>query len=453
MKQVLLWFTLLFTVQVYAQTNTDKCGYHLVKSSLIARNPAFQQQLDAYIHNRLQNLPTAKTTGGVTLSVTIPVVFHIILNTTQLTQINDSAGIADRVISQVAKLNQDYNRGNMDSTQIPAPFKSLYGNVNIKFALAHITPAGMPTSGWDITTTPLKGFDASANDPVGDAKHLAKGGTDAWDVTQYVNVWVINFLYGNQPSQILGLTVPPAFTADTISGFPVDEMGVLLSYTAFGSRTSPGEFFYTNIDLGRTLTHEIGHYFGLFHPWGDDNGLCPWNTNGKDDGIADTPPEGGPNYGCPTFPVYDPCSAKGSSNGIMFNNYMDYTNDACMNMFTLAQIAVMDAEIQPGGESHELTIHPALLQYPGNVQPVSDNSFIVTPNPTAGAVYISFNQVPTGFRHIIVKNAVGQIVYSANTTDMQTSYFPVDISAMGKGMYFITCYFANTIETRKIILL
>jgi len=453
MNKVLLGILLLLSVATYAQPNIDKCGYGFVKKALIAKDPNFQQQLDAYLKNRMTGLPLAKTVGGVTLNVTVPVIFHIVLDTAQLHKIGDSAGVANRAISQVQVLNEDYNRGNADSTLIPVDFKPLYGNVNIKFALAHTDPNGNSTSGWDITTTPLLGFDASATDPCGDAKHAATTGVDAWDVTRYINVWVISFLYGSQPSTILGLTVPPAFTIDTITGFPKSEMGVLLGYNAFGRRTSPAEYFYNHIDLGRTLTHEMGHYFGLFHPWGDDGGLCPSDPGGKDDGIADTPPEGGPNYGCPTFPVYDVCSPAGYGSGIMFDNYMDYTDDACMNIFTADQIQVMQAEIRPGGESHELTIHPELLQYPGNVQPPSDNSFIITPNPSSGGVYISFNQVPSGFTHIVVKNAVGQRVWEENTTGMQTSYFPIDLSSLSKGMYFVTCYFTNATETRKIILL
>ncbi len=454
MKKALFWFVLLCSFSLHAQPNADKCGFIIAKKAIIARNPSFQQQLDSYLQKRLSNLANAKTTGQVTLSVTVPVIFHIVLDTAQLHRINDSAGIADRVISQIQILNEDYNRGNADSTLIPSVFKPLYGNVNIKFALAHTTPNGKPTNGWDIVTTPLTGFDASANDPCGFAKHTDSGGIDAWDVSKYINIWVINFLqYGNQPSQILGLTVPPSFTVDTVNGFPVNEMGVLLSYTAFGHRSSPNEYFYTHIDLGRTLTHEMGHYFGLFHPWGDDGGVCPWNYGGKDDGIADTPPEGGPNYGCPTFPVYDICSVPGQSNGIMFNNYMDYTDDACMNMFTHDQILVMQSEIGPGGESHELTIHPDVLQYPGNVIPVSDNSFIITPNPSKGFIYINFNQVPTGFQHVIIKNTVGQTVIDQNMIGQQTSYFPINMSGLGRGMYFVTCYFTNATETRKIILL
>lgn len=453
MKRLLLGVILLVSIQVCAQSNPDKCGYDLVRSSILSHNPDFQRQLDNYLQRRQEELAAAKTTGNVTLSTTVPVVFHIVLDTAQLHKINDSAGIADRAISQIAVLNQDYNRGNADSLLIPSVFKLRYGNVNIKFALAHTTPDGKPSNGWDITPVYQKGFDASDIDPCRNAKHTATGGVDAWDVTRYINVWVINFLYGSQPSTILGLTVPPAFTIDTINGFPPEEMGVLLSYTAFGHRSSPTEYFYPHIDLGRTLTHEMGHYFGLFHTWGDDGGLCPNQPEGRDDGVADTPPEGGPNYGCPTFPIYDLCSDSAASNGIMFDNYMDYTDDACMNIFTLDQIAIMDAEVQPGGESHELTTHPELLQYPGGITPSSDNSFIVTPNPSSGMVYLSFNQVPTDLRYIVVKNTMGQTVFKANISGVQESYFIVDLTNAGKGTYFMTCYFANTTDTRKIVLL
>ena len=83
-------------------------------------------------------------------------------------------------------------------------------------------------------------------------------------------------------------------------------------------------------DLGRTGTHEVGHYFNLDHVWGPGNGGC-----GQDDGVADTPLQSAPNYSCPSFPETDNCS--GLPNGVMFSNYMDYVDDACMTIFTTGQ--------------------------------------------------------------------------------------------------------------------
>src|SRR5262249_44200330 len=151
---------------------------------------------------------------------------------------------------------------------------------------------------------------------------------DAWDVNSYINIWVVNMLHPNSPSELIGLTIPPGFTDSSVANpdpYPKNEMGLLINYDAFGRRTSAIDTFFPHIDLGRTCTHEMGLYFGFFHPWGDDEndiGHCPWN-GGQDDGIADTPPECFANYGCPPFPKYDCCTT--DSPGVLFMDYMDYS--------------------------------------------------------------------------------------------------------------------------------
>ncbi len=443
------------------QNKWQKCGFSVVEAGMESRNPGFGALLKAKKAERRQQLVTARKTSGSVLSVTVPVVFHIILNQHQLGLIGDSIGIANRVISQIQVLNEDYNRANADSSNIPAAFKPYYGNVNIKFGLAHTDPQGNRTNGWEIRQTNYVGFDVTTNYNSGaGAKHTSTGGADAWDVSKYVNVWIVNMLDGSDTnSTIIGLTVMPEFTDsfalvygvyNTITDpYPKDEMGILIRYDAFGRRTSPGEYFFPNIDLGRTLTHEIGHYFGLFHPWGDDGGLCPWN-GGEDDGIPDTPPEGNNNYHCPAFPLLDACSV--ASPGVMFMDYMDYSDDACLNMFTLDQINLMDSYIQLGGESHSLTSYPQLLNYPDSSANY-DNTPYLGPNPSTGITYVNFSQLPQGFESISVYNIAGQHLMDINTSNQATTYYPIDLSRYGKGMYIIKMHFDTKTDIRKVIIL
>jgi hypothetical protein len=91
----------------------------------------------------------------------------------------------------------------------------------------------------------------------------------------------------------------------------------------------------TGLNLGRTLTHEVGHWLFLYHIWGDDGSGCTGS-----DLISDTPNQAGENYNCPTFPVNDNCNTTAA--GVMFMNYMDYVNDGCMNMFTTGQATRME---------------------------------------------------------------------------------------------------------------
>jgi hypothetical protein len=92
-----------------------------------------------------------------------------------------------------------------------------------------------------------------------------------------------------------------------------------------GKRSSATDSYPTNFDLGRTLTHELGHFFEIWHTWGDDGGQCP-ATGGVDDGIADTPPEANNSAGAPTGKQYDACSGT-TTDGVMYMNFMDYTDD------------------------------------------------------------------------------------------------------------------------------
>jgi len=345
----------------------------------------------------------------------------------------------------MAVLNQDYNRGNPDSVNIPAAFKPLYTSVNIKFALTGQDPNGNPTPGYELINTTSTSFDIYTGAGSA-AKHASTGGADAWDVTKYINVWVVNISSG-----VIGLTVPPSYTA--AGTYPTNEMGVLLSYSVFGRRSSSGEYFLpsgtgTPFDLGRTLTHEMGHYFELLHTWGDDGGLCPTDPHGMDDGIADTPPQGTNTSGCPSGVVTDACSS--TSPGIMYQNYLDYTDDACMHMFTVLQAAKMHANLEgPTGETYSLTTHHELLSVPG--LNTATHNLLVAPNPTTGKITISFPQAENNLQSISIINTLGQKIKTI-VTNQTSNYYTTDISGMPAGVYFVVCDYTDGEEIRKILL-
>lgn len=242
--------------------------------------------------------------------MTIPVVVHIVMP-------NPSLVTDEQVYSQLAVLNEDYTGTNPDTSAIPAAWKALIGNSGINFCLAQRTPDGDPSTGIVRVSTTHEPFDASFNSAY-EVKYSATGGSDTWDASRYLNIWVCEL-----SNSYLGVATPPDNT------FPAAEQGVVILYSAFGTvGSASGDF-----KGGRTSTHEIGHYFGLRHIWGDDDGTGNIRCSAdSDDGIDDTPPQGGRNYNCPTFPKTDICSS--TAPGIMFMNYMDYTDDACMHLFT-----------------------------------------------------------------------------------------------------------------------
>ena len=146
------------------------------------------------------------------------------------------------------------------------------------------------------------------------------GGNNAWNTRRYLNIWVCNL-----GDDLLGYAQFP-FEFQT----KPNTDGVVIHYKHFG-RDGSAESPY---DKGRTATHEVGHWLDLRHIWGDDGGSCSGTDN-----IADTPNQGGYNEGCPSFPKTDHCT--NTSPGVMFMNYMDYTYDACMNLFTKGQVERM----------------------------------------------------------------------------------------------------------------
>lgn len=219
----------------------------------------------------------------------------------------------EQVASQIAVLNKDYRARNSDIGTVPGAFADLVGDAGVEFVLADTDPAGKPTAGITRTTTAVTAFDA--DDAV---KSAATGGADPWPTDRFLNLWVCQLGGG-----LLGYAQFP--------GGPTATDGVVITRTAFGtSGTAQAPF-----DKGRTATHEIGHYLNLFHIWGDDGTGC----NGSDE-VDDTPNQGGSNSGTPTYPHV---TCGNCPHGDVFMDFMDYTDDAAMVMFTKGQVARMTA--------------------------------------------------------------------------------------------------------------
>ncbi|QNE23252.1 zinc metalloprotease [Kribbella qitaiheensis] len=237
----------------------------------------------------------------------IPVVVHVVWNTAAQ---NISQAQID---SQIAVLNRDFRATNTDIGFVPAPYAGLVADSRIEFYLATEDANGNPTTGVTRTQTSQASF--GTDDKV---KKTATGGIDAWNPDKFLNLWVCQLGGG-----LLGYAQFP--------GGPASTDGVVVLHSGFGSNGTAAAPF----DLGRTATHEIGHYLNLFHIWGDDGTGC----SGSDE-VADTPNQGGPNFGVPTFPKL---SCGNGPNGDLFVNYMDYTDDRGMVMFTNDQVARMEA--------------------------------------------------------------------------------------------------------------
>ncbi len=294
------------------------CGAMEVHFRLLETDPNFrttQQDLEIQTSQR-RTLSVAALM--VNKPATIQVVVHVVYNT-------KAENISARQVkSQIPVLNKDYRAKNADKSKVPAPWKGLVADTGIIFALATKDPEGKPTKGITRTKTARTSF--GTDDSV---KAKATGGVDPWPSDKYLNIWVCNLGNG-----VLGYAQFP--------GGPPQTDGVVILHTAFGTRGTAAAPFH----LGRTTTHEVGHWLNLRHIWGDTE-----DCTGSDF-VADTPNAAGPNYGKPNFPHV---SCSNAPNGDMFMNYMDYVDDDAMFMFTPQQVVRMMATLQ--GARNSIAAH------------------------------------------------------------------------------------------------
>ncbi|MCS6991523.1 MAG: M43 family zinc metalloprotease [Chitinophagales bacterium] len=291
-----------------------KCGTMEYMEWLMVQDPALKSRREAI--EQFTQKWIAENAGAPRTVYTIPVVFHVVYNTS-------AQNISDaQIMAQLDQLNADFRRTNSDASNTPSVWQSTAADCEIQFCLAQRDPNGNPTNGIIRKSTTVTSFSSNNN-----IKFNSTGGSDAWPASSYLNVWI-----GNLSGGLLGYAQFPGGNASTD--------GVVVHYTTVGSISSPGSG--TPFHLGRTLTHEVGHWLNLYHIWGDDGTSC----SGSDQ-VSDTPNQAGATSGCPSFPKTDACT--GGPNGIMFMNYMDYTNDACMNMFTAGQKTRMRAVLATGG--------------------------------------------------------------------------------------------------------
>ncbi len=294
------------TVLSFGQEELIRCGNSIHQEALKAEFPDVEKQVNAIYNDALKGIaqPEFKSSGVV---YTIPVVVHVVHK-------NGAENIsAAQVQSQLDILNLDYRKMNPDAPMVPGNFANLAADAEIEFCLATVDPNGNPTDGITRTPTNVSSFSVSSdNIKVGNA-----GGKNPWNTSRYLNIWT-----GEITGGVLGYATPP--------GTPASRDGVVIDYKYFGTL---GTATYP-YNRGRTCTHEVAHYFALKHIWGDDQN-SPQGVCSSDDDISDTPLQGVAYGGCPSNGV----ASCGSTD--MFMNFLDYTDDRCMFMFTHEQVAVM----------------------------------------------------------------------------------------------------------------
>ena len=306
----------------FAALAQERCGTVEYMKSLqlgnFQRNSVeFEQWLDDRIRkSRVSGLERPQA------AYQIPVVVHVIHNGEA---VGSGKNISNaQILSQISVLNKDFQRLNTDASNTPAEFQSLAGSLSVEFVLAKQDPEGLSTTG----IVRVQGSQASWT--VNDNYKLKS--LSYWPAEDYLNIWVCNL------SDLLGYAQFPISTLSGLENSSDNRLtdGVVIAYNAFGSEDDGSFNLVAKYRKGRSTTHEVGHFLGLRHTWGDDEGQCSGS-----DYVSDTPNQAGSSSGCPSHPQTT-CTNVVS----MFQNFLDYTDDACMNLFTVGQVTRMTTVLQ-----------------------------------------------------------------------------------------------------------
>lgn len=410
---------LFFSVGSHAQNH--KCATMKILEKRIAKDPSIKLRIEQGEIQTQKKIEALKQSKSLRQIITIPVVVHVLWN-------NPIENISDNQIeSQLAILVEDFRLMNLDSLGTSHPFWPYTADTQIDFCLASRDPNGNATTGITRTHTDSLSFTGE-----GYEKFSATGGKDNWDPTKYLNIWVCNL---DSSGGTLGYAVLPAELATD-----PDLDGVVIRYEAFGDMGTAGIGIFTNNNMGRTTTHEVGHWLNLYHIWGDD--YC------GDDLVADTPTALEANFGCPTFP-YNPNSICGAdANGEMFMNYMDYVDDHCMNMFTFGQSDRMYSALN----IERVGLLTSLgCGTPNNlVEHSFETSVSISPNPNNGVFVINVNTPNSKNINVNVVNVLGETIKTINI--VASSQEQINLSELCNGVYYLQINSGNDTVVKKVII-
>lgn len=375
----------LFCIPVWAQ---QKCGAEIPGPA----HAMFAQE-SVQASKILGN--TVMTSNTMTI-YRIPVVVHVIHLGGPL---GEGPNITDgQIFEQIKILNEDFRRKNADTVRTPTFFKSIAADARIEFVLAKEDPEGHPTDG-------IVRVDAS--NAKEDVKKLSY-----WPAEDYMNVWVMDM--GRAAPYYAGSAQFPVSSLPGLESASDDRLtdGVLLNYKFFGKGYETWDS-----SQGRTLTHEVGHFLGLLHTWGV--GGC-----GYTDYCEDTPGTGTASYSCGETAACD------GPFRVMYENFMDYSSDACMNMFTHNQVARMRTVLENSPRRLSLwTSHGLGPQDEPLTQVLS-----CFPNPGKDRVTLQFDVATYPDASVEVVNAMGQVLLKRSIKDQETT---LDVSGWEGGVYVV----------------
>ena len=415
MRKIVLSLIVIFFFSVANAQNSNRCGSNEAIKQQMAADPAYAKKVKELLTNKERYSKTNKKGPPSQVSITIPVVVHVVYNTTEQ-NVSDA-----QVQSQIDVLNEDFTATNKDYNNYDAGYTAVKGDIDIKFCLTQIIHKA----------TDKKSF--GVNDQV---KKNSAGGSDPVDPMHFLNMWVCNL-----GQNVLGYAYYP--------GIKPEKYGAVIHYLSFGR--GAGYNFFTDYDLGRTATHEIGHCLGLAHIWGDKN--C------GDDLVDDTPLHNGPNFGCPEQGLRSTCVGTPVQ---MTMNYLDYTDDRCMYFFTDGQaarasffidtdpqlISIVSSSCSNTRQSNDITA-TSNKGFGSSMERFS--SILLYPTVTSSQLNLSVNNGSEGKAEINIYNQAGALIRRQQIFISGRSLSQVDVSKFANGIYFFELRQGPNKETRKFI--
>jgi len=419
-KIVLVMTATLYFIVAKSQNpiaiGSDRCGSNEAIKQQMAADPAYAKKVQELLKNKGDYSRSDKKGRPSQVAITIPVVVHIVYNTA-------AQNISDaQVQSQIDVLNEDFTATNKDYNNYDAGYTAVKGDIDIKFCLALIIRKQTDKTSFGV------------NDQV---KRNSSGGSDPVDPMHFFNMWVCNL-----GQNVLGYAYYP--------GIKPEKYGAVIHYLSFGR--GAGYNFFTDYDLGRTATHEVGHCLGLVHIWGDKN--C------GDDKVDDTPLHNGPNFGCPEHGLRSTCVGTPVQ---MTMNYMDYTDDRCMYFFTDGQAARADFFMDTDPQLISIINSACSNTRPGNndITIASNNSsassrerstsILLYPTITSGQINLSVNNTSEGKAEINIYNQTGALVSRQQLFMSGRSLNQINVSKLVNGIYFLEIGQGANKQTKKFI--
>lgn len=455
MKNLILFSAIyfFFSQDIFSQPFYGRCASFEAEKAMDVRYPGYLNAVKTAFLNAKSNagFNYAQRAGGIDTIYKIRTVFHIVYTKPE-ENVDDSI-----IYSQLKVMNEDYRRLNADTSKTRGIFKSFVADAGIEFFLADTDPDGNATTGITRTVGNPQGGFFGGFSITDDVKKSATGGVDPWPTDQYLNIWVCDLMGG---LGVLGYSYPPAvplanWGAQNPNADSVNQ-GVVLYYKAVGNNNPYA--IDSTVDGGRSAVHEVGHFLGLRHIWGDDGGFlgmpgykCAGDVDGGDDGIDDTPDAmDASQQTCDT--TLNTCTDPNMDQDYpdMIENYMDYSSDDCLNMFTHGQVALMREVLR--------------LYRPGLVEKVAVDNTVssigktlekaavkVSPNPARESFYVDIASIGTEHHPTALKlfTIDGKIMRNVNTTSRYTKINTEDLQA---GVYLLSIQSKDFSTIKRVVI-